>query len=167
MKLSILTLSVLIFLSCKAKKEANPYFKFLPENKNHSVVADYASLLSASAIDSLQNKIILYERETSREIAVVTVDSIFPYTSIVKYAMDLSNYWGVGKKDSNNGLTFVVSKFDKKAGIATGHGTEKILTDSICEIVLNEKMIPEFKKGNFYKGFNKGLDEFFLKWNDE
>ena len=167
MKHLYLSIVLLVAISCQEKKEVNLDFEILPENKKKLAVFDYASLLSKSEIDSLQNRIILYERETSREIAIALVDSIFPYESIVKYGMDLSNFWGVGKKDSENGLTFVVSKFDRKAGIATGRGTEKILTDSICEIVLNKKMIPEFKKGNFYKGLDDGMTEFFIKWKDE
>lgn len=167
MKQIYFTLLLLFFFSCNSKEETNSDFQFLPENKKQLIVADYASLLSKSEIYSLEQKIILYEKSTSKEIAVVTVDSIYPYRSIIKYAMDLGNFWGVGKEVSDNGLTFVISKFDSEAGIATGRSTEKILTDSICEIILNEKMVPEFKKGNFYKGLDVGLDEFFIQWKDE
>jgi len=29
---------------------------------------------------------------------VVTIDSLYPYTDIQKFAKDLDNYWGVGTK---------------------------------------------------------------------
>lgn len=82
---------------------------------------------------------------------VVTIDSIKPYTDIQKFATDLGQTWGVGTAE-NNGLAIVVCKPCLQIAIATGYGTELILTDQICKKVIEEKIVPEFKKGNFYDG---------------
>src|SRR5690606_23661182 len=88
-----------------------------------------------------------YDVETTRQIVVVTIDSIKPYSDIQKYATDLGNYWGVGTAEKNNGLTIVICTSCRQIGIATGLGTELILTDEICKNVIDQTIIPEFKNG--------------------
>ncbi len=163
----IVILFLIFFTSCKTSEDVNPRFKFLPKNERQLVVADYASLLSENEKDSLANKIIDFEEKTANQIVVVTVDSIFPFVSISQYATDLGNYWGVGRKGPDNGLLIVIAKFDRKISIATGCGTEKILTDSICKFIIGKKMTPEFADGNFYKGVDGAIDEIMLKWVGE
>ncbi|QCW98833.1 TPM domain-containing protein [Aggregatimonas sangjinii] len=60
----------------------------------------------------------------------------------------------------------VLSKPLRQVGIATGLGTEKILTDSICKQVLKTTMIPRFKDDMYYEGIAQGLDSLINKWED-
>ncbi len=50
--------------------------------------------------------------------------------------------------------------------INTGYGVEHILTDEICKVVLDDFILPEFKKGNYYQGVNVGVDELIKHWNE-
>ena len=102
--------------------------------------------------------------ETTRQIVVVTVDSISPYSDIQKFATDLSNYLGVGDAEKNNGLTIVMCNPCRKIGIATGTGTELILTNDICKKVIDQTIIPELKNGNFYVGIKNGVIDLIEKW---
>ena len=52
----------------------------------------------------------------------------------------------------------------RQIGIATGTGTELILTDKICKEVIENTIIPEFKNGEFYKGIKNGVTELIEKW---
>jgi len=52
----------------------------------------------------------------------------------------------------------------RKIRISTGYGTENILTDEICQKIIDEKIIPEFKKGNYYEGIEIGIIELIDKW---
>ena len=72
---------------------------------------------------------------------------------------------GVGQAEKNNGLVLLVCKPCQQVTIATGNGTKKVLTDDICQNVINEKIIPEFKKGDFYNGIKKGVEELIEKWH--
>lgn len=81
-----------------------------------------------------------------------------------EYALGLSRFWGVGTKDKNNGLTIVLSPRLRKMRISTGLGTEKILTNEICKNVLQTIIIPEFKKGKYFDGLDKGIDELIILW---
>lgn len=157
MKRTLIVLIVILTFSCKDKEQI-AFSQF----SNSNIVSDYSNLFSEIQKDSLVLKIQQFESKTTNEIAIVTVDSID--NDIIKYSVDLANKMGVGKKDKNNGLLILLVKYDRKVRISTGYGTEKILTDSICQVIIDEKMIPQFKQGDFYKGIDNAIDEIIIKW---
>jgi uncharacterized protein len=128
-------------------------------------VNDFEKVFSKEENDELHRIIGEFELETSNEIAVVSVEGIGNYNDFDKYALDLSNYYGAGKKGKDNGLTIVFSKNLRKISIHTGTGTEKILTDRICKDIMNESILPEFKKQHYFLGIKTALFEFIEKWN--
>ena len=174
-KILILFLT-LNLLSCKGSaqeietKKPTPEFdlstieKFRETKLKGQIINDYDSIFSPSQRKELSDIIYNYNIETTRQIVVVTIDSISPYSDIRKYATDLGNYWGVGNAEKNNGLTIVMCNPCRQIGIATGTGTELILTDEICKNVINQTIIPEFKNGDFYSGIKNGVTELIEKW---
>ena len=138
--------------------------KFRETKRKGLIINDYDSIFSPSQRKELSDIIYDYNIETTRQIVVVTIDSIKPYSDIQKYAGNLMNYWGVGDAKKNNGLTIVVCNPCRQIGIATGTGTELILTDEICKNVIDQTIIPEFKNGEFYIGIKKGVTELIEKW---
>ena len=173
-KILILFLT-LNLLSCKGNaqvtetKSPTPEFDFSGMEKNSfpkaiGIINDYGQIFTESQRTELTKILYDYGIETTRQIVVVTIDSIKPYNDIQKYATDLGQNWGVGTAEKNNGLTILVCNPCKQIGIATGTGTELILTDEICKKVIKEKIIPEFKNGEFYSGIKKGVIELIEKW---
>ena len=138
--------------------------KFRETKLKNQIINDYDSIFSPLQRKELSDIIYDYNIETTRQIVVVTVDSILPYSDIQIYATDLSNYWGVGDAEKNNGLTIVMCNPCRQIGIATGTGTELILTDEICKEVIDKTIIPEFKNGDFYNGVKNGVTELIEKW---
>lgn len=132
--------------------------------KQIGFVNDFEQIFTDEQRQSLELKLKEYEKNTTREFVIITIDSITPYTSIQKFASDLSNEWGVGKKETNNGLSIVFSKNLRKIRISTGKGTEKILTDEVCKNIIDQTIIPELKNGNYYSGIEKGITEIIAKW---
>jgi uncharacterized protein len=128
------------------------------------IINDYGQIFTESQQTELTKIVYDYNVETTRQIVVVTIDSIKPYKNIQKYATDLGNNWGVGIAEKNNGLIIAVCKPCRQIGIATGLETELILTDEICKNVIDQTIIPEFKKGNFYSGTKNGVTELIEKW---
>ncbi|AFL81288.1 beta-propeller domain-containing protein, methanol dehydrogenase [Aequorivita sublithincola DSM 14238] len=164
MKLSLLSILLFsIILSCKGQNI--DYSKVFLENPNSVSVVDSSHIFSTSENFELATKLVQYGEKTTRQIAVVTVDSISPYNDIQKYATDLGKYWGVGQNNLDNGLLIVLSKPLRKVAIATGFGTEKVLTDSICKQIIDSVMIPKFKTGDYYEGVNMGVDRLIIIWN--
>ena len=77
----------------------------------------------------------------------------------------LGNCWGVGRSDIDNGLVLFVSQKMRASHIATGTGTENILTDSICAVTIQEQLIPQFKQGDFYQGIKGGVLRLMREWS--
>ncbi|PHR74638.1 MAG: hypothetical protein COA67_00775 [Lutibacter sp.] len=179
----IIYILILVFLifnmsSCKTdekKKTSNdkaPKVEFssyqlgesnFPEPKRE--VNDYEFIFTLDELVKLTIMIREFEKKTSNQIAIVSIKSIKDYDDFNKYAIDLSNNWGVGQKNKDNGLTIVFSKNLRRIKISTGIVTEKILTDEICKKVIDQIIIPEFKNDNYYNGIEKGLSELIDKWH--
>jgi uncharacterized protein len=81
------------------------------------------------------------------------------------YSSAIGNYWGVGKKEKDNGLVIVIAKEQRQIWFSPGDGTTKTLTDSVCQNIISEKIIPEFKNDNFYLGVSNGLNTVIQKWH--
>ncbi|RNL91458.1 TPM domain-containing protein [Sinomicrobium pectinilyticum] len=163
--------------------DANSQKKVAPQNpivqKNISVgytdefpkpvgyINDFEQILTPEQREELEKALSEYERKTSREIAVITIDSIAPYQGILPYTTALLNTWGVGKSQKNNGLVITISKNLRQVAIGTGYGTEKILTDAVCKKIIDSIMNPEFKDERFFEGLEKGLDKIKEYWEEQ
>ena len=153
-----LTLNLLSYKGSAQKietKKPTPEFDFSEMEKSTfpkpiGIINDYGQVFTESQRTELTKVLYDYDIETTRQIVVVTIDSIKPYDNIQKYATDLGDKWGVGTAEKNNGLTIVVCNPCRQIGIATGYGTELILTDQICKEVIDKTIIPEFKRSHFF-----------------
>lgn len=96
---------------------------------------------------------------------IVTVKNIKPYNDITDFTTDLGNFWGVGKPEKNNGLIILMDMSNRNIRISTGLETEKILSESFLQKIINEIMIPEFREENYYKGIKSGMERIVIKWN--
>ncbi len=75
------------------------------------LVNDYAGVLSASEVQSLENKLVAFNDSTSNQIAVVIVDDLQGYDRS-EFAYKVAKDWGVGQGDFNNGLLVLVKTKD-------------------------------------------------------
>jgi uncharacterized protein len=120
-------------------------------------INDFENDLTANAIAILDSLCNAHEQKTSDQIVITTIPNYEPYSNLAEYATDLANKWGIGQKDKNNGVLIVFSNYKHQIRIATGLGLEKTLTDSICQKIINEVMIPCFKRQAFVEGLTKGV----------
>lgn len=127
--------------------------------KANGWVNDFANVLTRTEADNLVQKLDKIEGATSVEIAVVTVENIKPFDSIEAYARGLGNAWGVGKSESNNGVLLLMDKGSNKVRIELGDGASELLSDSECQQIINQAIIPSFKKNAFYAGLDKGVEQ--------
>ncbi|WP_340155309.1 TPM domain-containing protein [uncultured Winogradskyella sp.] len=179
-KMKIATKILILFLtlnllSCRGSaqetetKEPKTEIEFSETKKSTfpkpiGIINDYGKVFSELQRTELSKVLYDYEIETTRQIVIVTIDSIKPYQNIQKYAVDVGNEWGIGNAEKNNGLTIVVCNPCRQIGIATGTETELILTDEICKNIIDQTIIPEFKNGKFYDGIKNGIVELIKKW---
>ena len=120
-------------------------------------VNDFGNFLEPFQRESLERKIRNYNDSTSSAIVIITVPDLQGYDASelsLKYLRD----WGVGTKEKNNGVVILVSKAERKAFIATGYGMEGVLPDITAKHIIDERMIPNFKANDFYRGFDSAID---------
>ena len=94
-------------------------------------VNDYAKILSAQEKQEIETLLKQIEKSTTAEIAVVTTPSL-EGLSLEKYAVELFENWGIGKKDGDNGLLILIAPTERKYRIEVGYGLEEVITDSIA-----------------------------------
>jgi len=118
---------------------------------------DSTNTLNIKEKAALERKLMRYSDSTSTEMFLM----ILPSTNgenISLYATELGHKWEIGQKGKDNGIVIVVAKDDRKIAIQTGYGIEYLLTDAFSKRIIENIIIPEFKRGNYYVGLDKGID---------
>jgi uncharacterized protein len=174
MKKSISNFIIIILLlsisACGQSQENNSKDSFInykaikkyPEPAGY--VNDFESLFSIKEKQQLDSIINEFEKQSNNQIAIVTIASVKPYETLKDFTTDLGIYWGVGQTDLDNGLIITVSKNMRNIWIGSGLGTEKILTDEILKDIIDTKIIPYFKTGDYFEGIKLGLMECINNW---
>jgi len=75
------------------------------------------------------------------------------------YSLRVEEDWKLGRKNSNDGVLFVVALTDRSMRIEVGYGLEGALNDAISKRIISEIIIPYFKQGQIYEGINKGVSQ--------
>jgi uncharacterized protein len=141
-------------------------FKIPETPKLQTSVYDYVNLLSASQKTSLESKLVRYSDTTSTQIVVAIIAST-EGENINYLAANWGEKWGIGDAKKDNGVLVLLAKDDKKIAIQVGRGAEPLLTDFQSKRIIERVILPEFRKGEFYGGLDKGSDYIFKTLNGE
>ncbi|GIZ16561.1 TPM domain-containing protein [Capnocytophaga catalasegens] len=124
-----------------------------PELKNaKEAVQDYIQLLSETERMALNNKLRAYADSTSTGIVIAITKQVAD--DINFEAAQLVSKWGIGQKGKNNGVLILMAYEQRKVAISTGYGIESYLTDALSKQIITTDMLPNFKQGNYYQGFD-------------
>jgi uncharacterized protein len=156
--LYLLTLSVLFFTISLDRI----YSQNIPERPNPPrLVNDFAGLLKAEEVNSLENKLVAFDDSTSTQIAIVIVPTLGGYDK-ADYAQTLAEKWGIGRKGSNNGVLILIKPTtpDSKGEVqmATGYGLEGAIPDITCAEIIDREILPAFRNGNYFEGLNNATN---------
>ena len=128
----------------------------IPEFSNR-LVNDYAKVLSADEVRSMETRLRSYYDTTSNCVIVVIINDLAGYEA-ADYAQRLGEKWGVGTGKYSNGLVILLSPEGHEVFIATGYGLEGVLPDVTCHRIAEKYMKPHFKEEEYYEGLEAGLD---------
>ncbi|MDR9487932.1 TPM domain-containing protein [Salibacter sp.] len=133
----------------------------IPQKPNPpKLVNDFANVIDDSFESRLEQELVKLDDSTTVQITIVTVNSLNGYDPSM-FAFELGEKWGVGSKEFNNGVVVLIKpkrgRGDKgHAFIAPGYGLEGAIPDAIAKQIVENEMIPQFKKGNYEKGIAQG-----------
>jgi len=151
-------------LSCVAASDTQAYSVETVPNVRLSDtrlhVSDPTALLSAQTRDTINALFTQLESETGIEVTVAMLPSIGEADAF-DFAHRLFRSWGVGKKESDNGLLILYVEDQHTIRFVTGYGLEGTLTDALCKRIQSRYMIPAFKHGDKDKGMVLGAKAIY------
>ena len=138
------------------EKTRNNFLNNLPNPYNWT--NDFETIFSKDEEANLNQIITDFEKETTAEIAIVTLDTlIVSKENFDELSLHIAKTWRIGKKEKSNGILIAISKGHRQIRIQNGDGIVPILSDEeTTEIILNQ-MIPYFKKEKYFEGTQSGL----------
>lgn len=121
-------------------------------------VSDFENLFSQIQKEQLGSVINTFEKETTAQIAVVTIDT----NSIEKDKFDelilrIAKKWEVGQKKKDNGVVIGVSKGYRLIRICNGYGIEKVLSNEETKQIIEKYFTPKYRQSAYFDGTYEGL----------
>jgi len=121
-------------------------------------VTDLTGTLSAQQKGELESRIAAYEARRGSQIAVLLLPTTKP-EEIEQYSIRVAEAWKIGRKGVDDGLILIVAKDDRRLRIEVGYGLEGAIPDSVAKRVIEERITPRFRAGDFYGGVRDGVDQ--------
>ena len=128
-------------------------------------VVDEADVLSAETEAFISAQAKQLAQGSGPEMAVLTVKSIAPET-IETYGIRLAEQWKVGKKGHDNGVILILALQERKVRIEVGKGAEAVLNDAKAGQILDQEVIPHFKRGDWDAGVRAGVEAIMTTIGD-
>ena len=120
-------------------------------------VVDDAHLLSAATAQRLEGELADLEGKTGHQLVVATVPDLQGY-EIEEYGYQLGRTWGIGRKGVNDGAILLVAPNEKKVRVEVGYGLEGVLTDALSSVIIQTRILPQFKAGKMEAGVVAGTE---------
>jgi uncharacterized protein len=118
-------------------------------------VVDDAGVLDADTVGKLTEMLEHHEQTTGQQVVVVTLPDLQGYP-IEDFGYQLGRYWGIGQKGKNTGAMLIVAPKEHKMRIEVGYGLEGTLTDAVSRSIIEQDLVPNFKRGDFNGGILAG-----------
>jgi uncharacterized protein len=151
----------LAFLLCTLAGVAQSIDKVVPQRPAPArLVNDLAGVLTPEQEAALEQKLVAYDDSTSNQIVVLTVATLGDF-AIEDVALQVLRKWGVGNKEKDNGIVLLAAIQDRKINIQTGYGLEGAVPDAIASTIIQNDIVPNFRTGNYYRGFDEATTEIF------
>jgi uncharacterized protein len=128
----------------------------LPSSPAH-YFNDYAGVVSADVAARLDQKLKAFDDQTSSQI-VVAVFPELPSPSMEDFTVRTAQAWRVGRNKLSNGAVLFVFVKDRKMRIETGYGLEGALPDATARRIIEERITPPFRGGDYGAGLDAGID---------
>jgi uncharacterized protein len=118
---------------------------------------DYAGVVSPEVAARLDQKLKAFDDQTSSQI-VVAVFPELPSASMEDFTVRAAQAWRVGRKKLDNGVVLFVFVKDRQMRIETGYGLEGALPDATAHRIIEERITPALRTGDYAGGLEAGID---------
>lgn len=123
----------------------------VPNPPKNGYVLDQTQTLTKEEIYTMNRMGIELQKKTKAQVAVLMIPTL-DGEDVSDYANRVFRTWGIGDKEKNNGVLFLVALKDKQMRIEVGYGLEGAINDAKAGEILDDYAIPYFQKGKFGSG---------------
>ena len=121
-------------------------------------IVDEAGLLTAADRASLEQELKALEDKSTDQLVIYTTRSLQGY-EIEDFGYRLGRTWAIGQKDKNNGVILIVAPNERKVRIEVGRGLEPQLTDLMSKLIIENAILPAFRRNDFAGGIKAGVHD--------
>ena len=122
-------------------------------------VNDFEGLFSIDQENNLQSLITHFEKRTTIEIMVVTIDTnMVAKEDLNNFSYRMLKIWGIGKRLKENGIIICISSGYQALKITCDFGINDLMDESEKNRIIGKYFIPSYKKNKYYDGTYKGLN---------
>ena len=119
-------------------------------------IVDEVGLLSADDKRALEGELKALEEKSTDQLVVYIARSLEGYP-IEDFGYRLGRFWQIGQKDKNNGVILIVAPNERKVRIEVGRGLEPQLTDLMSKLIIENAVLPAFRRNDFAGGIKAGV----------
>lgn len=119
-------------------------------------IVDNAGLLEPEDRAAIEAELAALEQKSSDQLVVVTLPSLQGY-EIEDFGYQLGRKWGIGQAGRNNGVLLIVAPNERRVRIEVGRGLEPIVTDLLSKLIIENTILPAFRRGDFSGGIRAGV----------
>lgn len=121
-------------------------------------IVDEAALLKSEDLASIAADLKALQAKSSDQLVIYTTRSLQGYP-IEDFGYQLGRTWGIGQRGVNNGVLLIVAPNERKVRIEVGRGLEPYLTDAITKLIIENAILPAFRRGDFSGGIRAGVHD--------
>ena len=125
-----------------------------------SPVIDTTGTLSPADIQHLSLQALQLQQEKGSQLQTLLIASTKP-EDIAQYSQRAFEHWKLGREKADDGVLLVVAKEDRTVRIHVGYGLEGVIPDIVANRVINEYIVPNFRKGDYSRGVRDGAQALF------
>jgi len=145
-------LVLIFFIFCGSSKlSAQPEMPTLEQYAN-----DFTNTIPSSNLKQINNELRKFDDVSSNQIILLIINTLDGYP-LEMYANEVAEQNGIGTKENDNGILFLVVKDDRKMRIEVGYGLEGAVPDALASSIIRNEVAPYFKKDDYYSGVIAGL----------
>lgn len=122
----------------------------------HRYTSNPDGILSVEAVRAIDKACDSLRTMGKAQVSVVALQDIAE-DDVFTFAHSLFSKWGVGNKQSDNGLGILLVLDKREIRFVTGEGLEGVLPDIICKRIQQNYMVKPLGEGNYDKGMVDGV----------
>lgn len=123
-----------------------------------AAVTDLTDTLDEPARAALESRLTAFQQQNGAQIAVLIVPSTQPET-IEQYSIRVVDAWKLGRAEQDDGVLLLIAMNDRTMRIEIGKGLEGVIPDALAKRIIDETIVPAFRKQDVSGGIAAGVDQ--------